>query len=99
MRKSSYTGTKIYRVPNVRGVRVASMQNERLVMGTTDLGLLDFSAPDQWEQIVPEGPYTNFLMDSIGEVIDYLLPHQKTLRVIASSIDRKGIIFIKMSLG
>ncbi len=60
MRKSSYTGTKIYRVPNVRGVRVASMQNERLVMGTTDLGLLDFSAPDQWEQIVPEGPYTNF---------------------------------------
>jgi ligand-binding sensor domain-containing protein len=60
MRRSSYTGTKIYQVPNVRGVRVTDLQNDRLLMGTTDLGLLDFSSPTEWEQFVPEGPYTNF---------------------------------------
>ncbi len=60
MRRSTYTSTKIYRVENVRGIRTSTMLNDQLLMGTTDLGLLVFTSPSDWDQFVPVGPYTNF---------------------------------------
>lgn len=60
MRRSTYTSTKIYRVDNVRGIRTGTMVSDHLIMGTTDLGLLVFNSPLDWDQFVPVGPYTNF---------------------------------------
>ena len=60
MRRSTYTSTKIYRVDNVRGIRTGTMLSDNLIMGTTDLGLLVFTSPTDWDQFVPVGPYTNF---------------------------------------
>ncbi len=60
MRRSTYTSTKIYRVDNVRGIRTGTMVSDQLIMGTTDLGLLVFTSPLDWDQFVPVGPYTNF---------------------------------------
>ena len=60
MRRSTYTSTKIYRVENVRGIRTSTMLYDQLLMGTTDLGLLVFTSPSDWDQFVPVGPYTNF---------------------------------------
>jgi hypothetical protein len=60
MRRSTYTSTKIYRVDNVRGIRTGTMLSDHLIMGTTDLGLLVFTSPTDWDQFVPVGPYTNF---------------------------------------
>ena len=60
MRRSTYTSTKIYRVDNVRGIRTGTMSSDHLIMGTTDLGLLVFTSPTDWDQFVPVGPYTNF---------------------------------------
>ncbi|MBK97687.1 MAG: hypothetical protein CL672_02710 [Balneola sp.] len=60
MRRSTYTPTKIYRVENVRGIRTSTMLYDQLLMGTTDLGLLVFTSPSEWDQFVPIGPYTNF---------------------------------------
>ena len=60
MRRSTYTSTKIYRVENVRGIRTSTMLYDQLLMGTTDLGLLVFNSPSDWDQFIPVGPYTNF---------------------------------------
>ena len=60
MRRSTYTSTKIYRVENVRGVRTSTILYDQLLMGTTDLGLLVFTSPSDWDQFIPIGPYTNF---------------------------------------
>ena len=60
MRRSTYTSTKIYRVENVRGVRTSTILYDQLLMGTTDLGLLVFTSPSDWDQFIPVGPYTNF---------------------------------------
>ena len=60
MRRSTYTSTKIYRVENVRGIRTSTMLYDQLLMGTTDLGLLVFTSPSDWDQFIPVGPYTNF---------------------------------------
>ena len=63
MRRSTYRSTKIYQVDNVRGIRTGTMQSDHLIMGTTDIGLLVFNSPTDWDQFVPLGPYTNFFTD------------------------------------
>ena len=60
MRRSTYKSTKIYRVENVRGIRTSTIRYDQLLMGTTDLGLLVFTSPSDWDQFIPVGPYTNF---------------------------------------
>ena len=74
------------------------MLYDQLLIGTTDLGLLVFTSPSDWDQFIPVGPYLIFLLGWIGLMGAYFLRPLTMLQ--ATDVDRsKGYSFFQDSSG